>query len=212
MHLIIKCIGLDRLDAVREDERVQIRIGDHGVGRQSAHAHPVDRRRQLEHRAAVEAAVRADAAGLRVKDEVLRRRLRRRHGVGVPRAVAQPGLDVRLRARALLCQVVLHLLQAALLRKKDCQILSLQRNGKALRQCKPQLHGQDAADIAARIVIPREHLLIADEGHIQPRGLDAAGRQKPCKAVGAVQDLFHVTKLRALVKKHLHTRPSVKLL
>ena len=124
--------------------------------------------------------------------------------MGVPRAVAQPGLDVRLRARALLCQVVLHLLQAALLRKKDCQILSLQRNGKALRQCKPQLHGQDAADIAARIVIPREHLLIADEGHIQPRGLDAAGRQKPCKAVGAVQDLFHVTKLRALVKKHLH--------
>ena len=101
-------------------------------------------------------------------------------------------------------QVVLHLLQAALLRKKDRQILGLQRNGKALRQLQPKLHGQDAADIGARIVITREHLLIADEGHIQPRGLDAAGRQQTGKAMGAVQDLFHVAKLRALVKKHLH--------
>ena len=124
--------------------------------------------------------------------------------MGVPRAVAQPGLNVRPRALSLLRQVVLHLLQAALLRKKDRQILGLQRNGKALWQLQPELHGQDAADIGARIVITREHLLVADEGHIQPRGLDATGRQKPCKAMGAVQDLFHVAKLRALVKKHLH--------
>ena len=59
-------------------------------------------------------------------------------------------------------------------------------------------------DIAARIVIAREHLLIADEGHVQPRCLDAAGRQKAREAVRAVQDLFYVAKLRALVKKHLH--------
>ena len=124
--------------------------------------------------------------------------------MSVPRAIAQPGLNVRLCALSLLRQVVLHLLQAALLRKKDRQILGLQRNGKALRQLQAELHGQDAADIGARIIITREHLLIADEGHIQPRGLDAAGRQKPCKAMGAVQDLFHVAKLRTLVKKHLH--------
>lgn len=74
--------------------------------------------------------------------------------------------------------------------KKDRQILGLQRNGKALRQLQPELHGQDAADIGARIVITREHLLIADEGHIQPRGLDAAGRQQAGKAMGAVQNLF----------------------
>lgn len=73
--------------------------------------------------------------------------------MGIPRALAQPDGNIRLRLPALLREVVLHLPQRALLREKDRQILGLQRDGKALRQLEPELHGKDPADIAARIVI-----------------------------------------------------------